>query len=246
MRRRVTSGNAGAGLRQGVAVQWSRWVSAIPCNGLGRYETALAEAQAAEQAPELHISMWVLPELIEAASRTGQTRLAEDALGRLAEAISIGQTDWGQEIYGRSRALLSDGAEAERWYREAVDRLSRTHASRSRPRPGPATRRGQVRNARAARPGADGGVSAPRDSLGILTDAILAGERDSGAIGQQKAITGEQFRVSPLEDPMTTRACTRRGSAPPCCPGRPAALWLAALAPTSTTRKPPRASCAGQ
>jgi DNA-binding CsgD family transcriptional regulator len=89
-------------------------------------EQALAEAQAAEQAPELHVSMWALPELIEAASRTGQTRLAADALGRLAEATSIGQTDWGQGIYGRSRALLSDGEDAERWYREAVDRLSRT------------------------------------------------------------------------------------------------------------------------
>jgi DNA-binding CsgD family transcriptional regulator len=74
----------------------------------------------------MHISMWALPELIEAASRTGQTRLAEDALGRLAEATSIGQTDWGQGIYARSRALVSDGADAERWYREAVGRLSRT------------------------------------------------------------------------------------------------------------------------
>ena len=70
--------------------------------------------------------MWALPELIEAASRTGRTRLAADALGRLAEATSIGQTDWGQGIYARSRALLSDGEDAERWYREAVDRLSRT------------------------------------------------------------------------------------------------------------------------
>ena len=59
---------------QGVGVQWSQWVSAILYNGLGRYEEALAEAQqAAEQAPELFISMWALPELIEAASRTGQT-----------------------------------------------------------------------------------------------------------------------------------------------------------------------------
>jgi DNA-binding CsgD family transcriptional regulator len=117
---------AGLAAGQGVAIQWSQWVSTILYNGLGRYETALAEAQAAEQAPEMHISMWALPELIEAASRTGQTRLAEDALGRLAEATSIGQTDWGQGIYARSRALVSDGADAERWYREAVGRLSRT------------------------------------------------------------------------------------------------------------------------
>ena len=111
---------------QGVGVQFPKWVAAILYNGLGRYETALAEAQAAEQAPELHISMWALPELIEAASRTGQTRLAADALGRLAEATSIAQTDWGQGIYARSRALLSSGEDAERWYREAADRLSRT------------------------------------------------------------------------------------------------------------------------
>ena len=70
--------------------------------------------------------MWALAELIEAASRTGQTQLAADALGRLAEATSIGQTDWGQGIYARSRALLADGADAERWYREAAGRLGRT------------------------------------------------------------------------------------------------------------------------
>src|SRR5262249_40903692 len=105
---------------QGVAVQWSQWAAAILCNGLGRDEKALAEAQTAEQGPQLYTSMWALPELIEAASRTGQTQLAADALGRLAEATSIGQTDWAQGIYARSRALLSDGQDAESRYREAV------------------------------------------------------------------------------------------------------------------------------
>src|SRR5580704_5336912 len=38
---------------QGVSIQWSQWAAAILYNGLGRYETALAEAQqASEQAPE--------------------------------------------------------------------------------------------------------------------------------------------------------------------------------------------------
>ena len=112
---------------QGVGVQWSQWVSAILSNSLGRYEEARAEAQqAAEQAPELNISMWALAELIEAASRTGQTRLAADALGRLAEATGTGPSDWGQGIYARCRALLSDGQDAEGSYREAVGRLSRT------------------------------------------------------------------------------------------------------------------------
>jgi hypothetical protein len=42
---------------------------------------------------------------------------------------------------------------------------------------------------------------------------------------------------------MATRACTRM-AAPAYYLGRPAALWLAALAPTPTTGKSPRASCA--
>jgi DNA-binding CsgD family transcriptional regulator len=112
---------------QGTGVQWSQSVSAILYNSLGRYEEARAEAQqAAEQAPELNISMYALPELIEAASRSGQTALAAGALGRLAEATSTGRTDWGPGIYARCRALLSDGPDAEGFYREAVGRLSRT------------------------------------------------------------------------------------------------------------------------
>src|SRR6516225_5955338 len=112
---------------QGLAIQESQRFSAVLHNGLGRYESAVAQAQqASEQVPELFTSMWVLPELIEAASRTGQTQLAADALGRLAEATSVAQTDWGRGIYARSRALLSDGEDAEGWYRQEIDRLSRT------------------------------------------------------------------------------------------------------------------------
>jgi DNA-binding CsgD family transcriptional regulator len=113
---------------QGSGVQMSQWISAVLLNGLGDYEAALVQArQAAEQAPELYVSMWALPELIEAASRSGQTRLALDALGRLAEATGVARTDWAQGIYARSEALLSEGEEtAEHRYREAVDRLGRT------------------------------------------------------------------------------------------------------------------------
>jgi DNA-binding CsgD family transcriptional regulator len=112
---------------QGVGIQWSQWVSAILDNSLGRYESALAEAQqASEQAPELFVSVWALVELIEAGSRTGHARLAADALERLAGATSIGQSDWGQGTYARARALLLDGQDAENSYREAIGCLSRT------------------------------------------------------------------------------------------------------------------------
>jgi hypothetical protein len=70
--------------------------------------------------------MWAQPELIEAASRTGQTQQAADALDRLAEATGVSQTDWAQGIYARCRALLRDGQDAEDSYREAIDGLGRT------------------------------------------------------------------------------------------------------------------------
>jgi DNA-binding CsgD family transcriptional regulator len=121
----VTKGARAAG--QGAGIQWCQLLSAIRYNGLGRYDRALPEArQASEQAPEFYIAAWALPELIEAASRTAQTQLAADALERLAEATSIGQTDWAQGIHARSRALLSDGEDADASYREAIDRLGRT------------------------------------------------------------------------------------------------------------------------
>jgi DNA-binding CsgD family transcriptional regulator len=112
--------------RQGVGIQWCQWVSGILYNGLGRYEKALEEARQASEQGRLYVSVWALPELIEAASRTGQTQVAAGALDRLAEATSISQTDWGPGIHARSRALLSDGEDAETSYHEAIERLGRT------------------------------------------------------------------------------------------------------------------------
>jgi DNA-binding CsgD family transcriptional regulator len=118
--------DAGAG-GQGIGVQWAEWVNAILFNGLGRYERALASAQrASEEAPQLFISAWALPELIEAAARSGKTELAAGALELLAEVTEASGTDWGLGIQARSRALLSEGESAGGLYREAIDRLGRT------------------------------------------------------------------------------------------------------------------------
>ena len=55
---------------------WAHWVAAILYNGLGRYADALAAARQASEHRLVHISMWALPELVEAAARTGNTGLA--------------------------------------------------------------------------------------------------------------------------------------------------------------------------
>ena len=112
---------------QGIAVAYAHWVAAILANSLGRYTDALAAArQASEDTSALYISMWALPELIEAAARTGDTGIAGDALTRLAQFTQAGGTDFGLGVEARCRALLSGGEAAESLYREAIDRLSRT------------------------------------------------------------------------------------------------------------------------
>jgi DNA-binding CsgD family transcriptional regulator len=70
--------------------------------------------------------MWALPELIEAAARTGNAPQAAEALARLAEFTQAGGTDFGLGIEARSRALLSGDQAAEDLYREAIGRLGRT------------------------------------------------------------------------------------------------------------------------
>jgi DNA-binding NarL/FixJ family response regulator len=111
---------------EGLAVQYAQWTTAVLYNGLGRYEDALAAAQqASDVTPELFIAVWALPELIEAAIRSGSADLAPVALERLVESADASATDWGLGIAARSRALLS-GRDAEDAYAEAIDRLSRT------------------------------------------------------------------------------------------------------------------------
>jgi DNA-binding CsgD family transcriptional regulator len=114
---------------QGVALTYAAWAAAILANGLGRYTDALAAAQQASQdSPALFVAMWALPELIEAAARTGNSNIAHDAIARLVEATQAGGTDFGLGVEARSRALVSEGETAESRYREAIDRLGRTQA----------------------------------------------------------------------------------------------------------------------
>jgi len=112
---------------QGIAATYAHWATAILNNGLGHYDDALAAAQyASQETPALYMSMWALPELVEAAARCGNSQLAAEALERLAETTRPGGTDFGLGIEARSRALVSEDAAAEELYREAIDRLGRT------------------------------------------------------------------------------------------------------------------------
>jgi ATP/maltotriose-dependent transcriptional regulator MalT len=105
----------------------AQWAAAVLYNGLARHEEAASAArQAAGSTFDPWISMWALPELVEAAARVGDAELARDALARLAETTQPCGTDLALGIEARCRALLSDGAAADVLYREAIDRLGRT------------------------------------------------------------------------------------------------------------------------
>jgi DNA-binding CsgD family transcriptional regulator/tetratricopeptide (TPR) repeat protein len=115
-----------AGGSLGAAI-WAHWAAAVLYNGLARYEEALASArQSTSNTFELWVSVWALPELVEAAARAGDAELARDALKRLVGTTHPCGTDAPLGLEARCRALLSDGAAANDQYREAIDRLSRT------------------------------------------------------------------------------------------------------------------------
>jgi len=105
-------------------------------NGHGRYGEALADAQRACEHEDVIAYGWALVELISAAAHLGQPEVAADALERLSERTRASGTEWALGIEAGSRALLSDGGEAELLYREAVERLERSrglvHLARAR------------------------------------------------------------------------------------------------------------------
>ena len=116
-----------AGAGQGNAVTYAHWVSAILANGQGRYTDARAAAQrASADTPQLFMAMWALPELAEAAVRSGRPDQAVTAAARLAELTAPGGTDFGLGLAVRCQALVTPAARAEPLYREAIDRLART------------------------------------------------------------------------------------------------------------------------
>jgi DNA-binding CsgD family transcriptional regulator len=111
----------------GLAARVAHWAAAVLYNGLARYEEAVSAArQVTATDLDPYQWMWALPELVEAAARTGDTQLAREALDRLTETTQPAGTDFALGIEARSRALLSDGAAADLLYREAIERLGRT------------------------------------------------------------------------------------------------------------------------
>ena len=109
----------------GTASQFAAWTRAILCNGLGRYADALAAAESPRTRWRSPGTGWALVEMVEAAVRSRRPEAAQTAMEHLTRHTVDG-SDWSAGIEARCRALISEGEVAERWYGEAVERLSRT------------------------------------------------------------------------------------------------------------------------
>ena len=121
----ATVAAAEAGGQAGL-VTGAHWAAAVLHNGLGRYADALKAAEKATRDATVFTSILVVPELVEAAARTGNTDVAAGALQRLTETAQPSGNDLALGVEARCRALLSDGETADRLYQEAIDRLGRT------------------------------------------------------------------------------------------------------------------------
>jgi DNA-binding CsgD family transcriptional regulator len=112
---------------EGIGLTVAQAAGAMLANGLGRHERAMDEARLAAEFPrELAAPNWALTELVEAAARVGNEKVAAEAFAGLSEMTSASGTEWALGLEARSRALLSDDDSAEPLYREAIDRLGRT------------------------------------------------------------------------------------------------------------------------
>jgi DNA-binding CsgD family transcriptional regulator len=110
---------------EGLGVQIADRATVILNIGLGHYAEALEAAVRAADGDLGPFTWQALPDLIEAAARTGKPDLAANALERLRASVADAY-DWGAGLEARGRALLAEGEVAEAAYVEALHRLTRT------------------------------------------------------------------------------------------------------------------------
>jgi DNA-binding CsgD family transcriptional regulator len=111
----------------GRMVDVATYARAVLYNALGRYDVACEAASAAfEHRDHVGYGAFVVAELAEAASRTGDRALVDEALAWLSERTRATRTDWVLGIESRVRALLADADGAEAHYHESIERLART------------------------------------------------------------------------------------------------------------------------
>jgi hypothetical protein len=107
---------------EGIWFTAAEFSDAVLNNGIGNYQVALTAAQrAAEHPADVGLSAWSVVELIEAASHSGMTDTAADAVSRLSEMTTASGTDWALGVEARSRAQISPKLRSPKWVNPWLD-----------------------------------------------------------------------------------------------------------------------------
>jgi DNA-binding CsgD family transcriptional regulator len=97
--------------------------------GLGNYESAMTVAMDVFEDDPLCVGTLALPNLIEAAYRSGDRRTAARALKRLSRRARANGTPLALGLLARSEALLARDGDTERFHRVAISHLKRSSAT---------------------------------------------------------------------------------------------------------------------
>jgi DNA-binding CsgD family transcriptional regulator len=123
-----------AGRGQGRVADVGTYIAAIADLFDGHYPAAVSRALAVVENGHAYTVERILPELVEAAFRDGQPAVAATAYETLSQRALAAGTPWGLGLRARCAALLTDGAEAEDSYREAISQLERCQMAVDRAR----------------------------------------------------------------------------------------------------------------
>jgi DNA-binding CsgD family transcriptional regulator len=120
------SADEAEGRGEGLGLQIADRATALLNLGLGHYADARLAAERAAEGCLGPFTTQALPDLVEAAARSGDEERARAALDQLSESANAVESNWAAGVEARSRALLSEGDEAERCYLDSIEELSRT------------------------------------------------------------------------------------------------------------------------
>ena len=121
-----TAVHSGTARGEGRVLALAGYGTAVLNNGLGRYAEAAAGAERAVEDDDQGYVAWSLAELVEASAGSGDPQRAAPAIKRLEERACAAGTEWALGVLARSRALVSEGPDADGFHREAIARLGRT------------------------------------------------------------------------------------------------------------------------
>jgi len=120
-----SGGGQGVGGGQGRVADVGGYIAALADSFAGDYASAVSRALTVLENGHAYTVERVLPELVEAAFRSGQPEVAASAYESLSRRALAAGTPWGLGLRARCAALLAEGAAAEDSYREAISQLVR-------------------------------------------------------------------------------------------------------------------------